>query len=118
MLKYVVLPLYPRYRFIRPFLRRFLRNIDCFCMQSARHSERIIDLGADPSRVTVTGSLKFDAVVPDTGKPSPAARLIPPGRPVLVAGSTLAPEEEILLEAFEGCPNRIEIGIHGSLVIC
>ncbi len=92
---------YPRYRFIRPFLRRFLLNVDCFCMQSTRYAERIIDLGADPSRVKVTGSLKFDAVVPDLEKPSPAARLIPPGRQVLVAGSTLAPEEEILLETYD-----------------
>jgi len=91
---------YPRYRKIRFFLRRFLTNIDCFCMQSTGHADRIIDLGAHPSRVTVTGSLKFDAVVPDPGKPCPAARWIPPQRPVVVAGSTLAPEEEILLETF------------------
>jgi 3-deoxy-D-manno-octulosonic-acid transferase len=91
---------YPRYRLIRPFLRRFLRNVDRFCMQSADHAERIIDLGADPSRVTITGSLKFDAAVPDLESSSPAAKVIPEGRPVIVAGCTLAPEEEILLEVF------------------
>ncbi|MEE9263929.1 MAG: 3-deoxy-D-manno-octulosonic acid transferase [Vicinamibacteria bacterium] len=92
---------YGRYRLIRPFLRRFLKPVDSFCMQNARYAERIIDMGADPAKVHVTGSLKFDAVVPAQGPPSEAARLIPPDRVVLVAGSTLAPEEEILLDTFE-----------------
>jgi 3-deoxy-D-manno-octulosonic-acid transferase len=96
---------YGRYRLIRPFLRRFLRHVDCFCMQNSRYAERIIDLGADPDKVRITGSLKFDAVVPGQGGSSAATRLLPPGRPVLVAGSTLAPEEEILLETFEALRN-------------
>jgi 3-deoxy-D-manno-octulosonic-acid transferase len=91
---------YPRYRRIRLFMRRFVRYIDCFCMQSKRYAERIIELGADPSRVKVTGSLKFDADVPGGGKPSAASQLIPRKRPVLVAGSTLAPEEEMLLDVY------------------
>jgi len=89
-----------RYRLIRMFLKHYLRPVDCFCMQNARYAERIIELGAAPAKVSVTGSLKFDAVLPKHGVPSPAARLIPSGRTVLVAGSTLAPEEEILLDVF------------------
>lgn len=91
---------YPRYRAIRFFMRRFLREIDCFCMQSPRYRERIVDLGAEPGRVEVVGSLKFDADVPGQGKVSAAAQLVPSDRQVIVVGSTLAPEEEILLEAF------------------
>lgn len=91
---------FPRYRWIRPFFRRFLRHVDHFCMQSSRYAERIVALGADPARVHVTGSIKFDAEVPGQGVPSEAARLIPTSRPVLVVGSSLAPEEEMLLEAF------------------
>src|SRR3990170_7217990 len=53
---------YPRYRLIRPFFRRVLTNVDRFCMQSEESARRLIDLGADPSRVTVTGSLKFDSL--------------------------------------------------------
>ena len=37
------------------------RSIDRFCMQSDESARRIIDIGADPARVSVTGSLKFDA---------------------------------------------------------
>src|SRR6267154_5665553 len=50
---------YPRYRLIRPFFRRVLADVDRFCMQSEESARRLIDLRADPSRVSVTGSLKF-----------------------------------------------------------
>jgi len=101
---------YRRYRLIRPFLKRFLLPVDCFCMQNSRYAERIVDLGADPKKVRVTGSLKFDAVVPTQGSPSQAARLIPADRIVLVGGSTLAPEEEILLEVFQSL-REVEPGL-------
>ena len=60
---------YPRYRLIRPFFRRVLADVDRFCMQSEESARRLIDLGADPARVTVTGSLKFDSLE----LPAPAA---------------------------------------------
>ena len=53
---------YPRYRLARPFFRRVLANVDRFCMQSEESARRIIDIGADPERVVVTGSLKFDSL--------------------------------------------------------
>ena len=64
---------YPRYRLVRPFFRRVLADVDRFCMQSEESARRLIDLGADPARVTVTGSLKFDSLElpapPPHGKP-------------------------------------------------
>src|SRR5881396_4376373 len=53
---------YPRYRLVRPFFRRVLADVDRFCMQSDESARRLIDLGADSERVTVTGSLKFDSL--------------------------------------------------------
>src|SRR5690242_21743224 len=53
---------YPRYRMARPFFRRVLVNVDRFCMQSEESARRIIEIGADRERVTVTGSLKFDSL--------------------------------------------------------
>ena len=44
------------------FFRRVLADIDRFCMQSEESARRLIDLGADPARVIVTGSLKFDSL--------------------------------------------------------
>jgi 3-deoxy-D-manno-octulosonic-acid transferase len=98
---------YPRYKLIRPFFRRVLANVDRFCMQSDESARRLIDLGAEPSRVTVTGSLKFDSLK----APAPIAHGKPrervlrffrlsPNRVVLVAGSTLRGEESAVLRAF------------------
>jgi 3-deoxy-D-manno-octulosonic-acid transferase len=98
---------YPRYRLIRPFFRRVLADVDRFCMQSDESARRIGDLGADPARVTVTGSLKFDSLetprVTAYGRPRERVLRffnISPGRIVLIAGSTLKGEEAAALTAF------------------
>ena len=74
---------YPRYRLIRPFFRRVLADVDRFCVQSEESARRLVDLGADPARVTVTGSLKFDSLeLPGRRRARQAARaraaLLPP----------------------------------------
>jgi 3-deoxy-D-manno-octulosonic-acid transferase len=98
---------YPRYRIIRPFFRRVLADVDRFCMQSDESARRIIELGGDASKVTVTGSLKFDSLelpaVVSHGKPR--ARVLrffrlSPNRLVLIAGSTVKGEEPAVLKAF------------------
>ena len=98
---------YPRYRLIRPFFRRVLADVDRFCMQSEESARRLVDLGADPARVTVTGSLKFDSLeVPTTtahGRPRERVLRffrISPNRPVIIAGSTIRGEEAAFLRAF------------------
>jgi 3-deoxy-D-manno-octulosonic-acid transferase len=111
---------YPRYRFARPFFRHVLRHVDRFCMQGEESARRIIEIGAAPERVTVTGSLKFDSLeLAVSADPSdgPQYRIqpmrdrgrnrvlryfrIPPERPVVIAASTLRGEEEPVLDAFQ-----------------
>jgi 3-deoxy-D-manno-octulosonic-acid transferase len=95
---------FPRYRFIRPFMRRVLSDIDRFCVQSDESARRFIELGADPGRVVVTGSVKFDSL--DSPGPGRARERvlryfrIAPSRPVIVAGSTMKGEEAAVLRAF------------------
>jgi 3-deoxy-D-manno-octulosonic-acid transferase len=111
---------YPRYRLARWFFRRVLLDVDRFCMQSEESARRIIDIGAEPDRVTVTGSLKFDSLeIPGT---APADRgrnrvlryfRIPPDRPVFIAASTLKGEEVQLLDAFQ----RIRATMTDALLI-
>jgi 3-deoxy-D-manno-octulosonic-acid transferase len=98
---------YPRYRLVRPFFRRVLADVDRFCMQSEESARRLIDLGAEQSRVTVTGSLKFDSLeMPaPTVHGKPRERVLrffrtSPNRVVLVAGSTMKGEEAAFLDAF------------------
>jgi 3-deoxy-D-manno-octulosonic-acid transferase len=99
---------YPRYKMVKPFFRKVLADVDRFCMQSEESARRLIDIGAEPSRVVVTGSLKFDSIE----KPVAAAfegrgqnRVLryfrmSPARAVVVAGSTMRDEEQFVLQAF------------------
>ena len=97
---------YPRYRLARGLFRKVLDDVDRFCMQSDESARRIIDIGADPARVTVTGSLKFESVeTPASAAGRGAARVVrffrlPPNRPVFIAASTLKGEESAVLSAF------------------
>jgi 3-deoxy-D-manno-octulosonic-acid transferase len=82
-------------------------------MQSEESARRIIDLGADPERVVVTGSLKFDSLeipgaMPDRGRNRVLRYFrIAQQRPVVIAASTLKGEEEPVLEAFQRIRARL-----------
>jgi 3-deoxy-D-manno-octulosonic-acid transferase len=112
---------YPRYRLARPLFRRVLDNVDRFCMQGEESARRIIDMGADPDRVVVTGSLKFDSLdLPGTTAGADRGRnrvlryfRIAPDRPVIIAASTLKGEEEPVFEAFQ----RIRARVPDTLLI-
>jgi 3-deoxy-D-manno-octulosonic-acid transferase len=91
---------YPRYRWIRPFLRRVLAEVDLFLMQGDAHAERVRALGAPPARVQVTGNLKYDAL--DVAQAGPSLVQVfggRAGRPLWVAGSTVPGEEAAVLGA-------------------
>ncbi|HTM31806.1 MAG TPA: 3-deoxy-D-manno-octulosonic acid transferase [Vicinamibacterales bacterium] len=95
---------FPRYRLIRPFMRRVLQDIDRFCVQSDESGRRFVELGADPARVIVTGSLKFDSLDPPNQVRARERVLryfrLQASRPVIVAGSTMKGEETAVLRAF------------------
>jgi len=110
---------FPRYRLVRPFMKRVLADIDRFCVQGDETLRRLIELGADPARVVVTGSLKFDSLelspIPGRGRERVLRFFrVSPGRPVIIAGSTLKGEEEPVIRAF----NRIRAsGVNALLII-
>ena len=110
---------FPRYRLVRPFMKRVLADIDRFCVQGEETSRRLIELGADPARIIVTGSLKFDSLesspTPGRGRERVLRFFrVPPTRPVIIAGSTLKGEEEPVIRAF----NRVRAsGVNALLVI-
>ena len=98
---------FARYALVRRFFRRVLDDVERFCMQSEEAARRIVALGADPARVVVTGSLKFDSLDwPGVG-PHGQSRdrvlrdfRLSPGRPVVTAASTLRGEDQASFEAF------------------
>jgi 3-deoxy-D-manno-octulosonic-acid transferase len=93
---------FPRYRLVRPFIRRVLADVDLCCAQGEESARRLVALGADPNRVVVTGSLKFDALDQRPGGRDRVLRFfrVRDGRPVLMAASTLRGEEEAVLRAY------------------
>ncbi len=110
---------YPRYRLARAFMRTVLDDVDSFCVQSEESARRFIDLGANPGRVTVTGSLKFDSLdLAPTVHSRARERVLryfrlPAARSVIVAGSTMKGEEAAVLTAFR----RVRSGVPSTLLI-
>jgi 3-deoxy-D-manno-octulosonic-acid transferase len=94
-----------RYRIIRRFVKRIVNNLDLALMQTEMDAERIRALGLARERIFVSGNVKFDAS-PDAGGQRLTDELrerfhFNDGRPLIVAASTHAPEERIVLEAFK-----------------
>lgn len=91
---------FARLRRIRPLLPPLFGPVGRFGMQTAADRDRLVALGVPGSRVEVTGNLKFETP-PPAGHPELAARLgaLAGGRALLLAGSTMAGEEEAVLEA-------------------
>jgi 3-deoxy-D-manno-octulosonic-acid transferase len=91
-----------RARWLRPLYRAALESVTC-CMQSDEDAARIVALGAEPVRVHVVGSLKFDAtaVTPPAEVLRLGELLETGGRRMIVAGSTHDGEEAALLDAYD-----------------
>jgi len=111
---------FKRYRLVQRFMRRVLGDIDHFCVQTELWANRFVEIGADPARITVTGSLKFDAVgEQDVGVPSGVEEALMnmfsflKPRPVLIAASTLRGEDEPVLRAF--C--RVQAAVPDALLV-
>lgn len=82
--------------------RTILPSLSLCLMQSDRDVERIISLGADPRSVYRTGNIKFDQPLPASDRKLTRLDLgLAADAPLLVAGSTHAIEEEMLIQAFE-----------------
>ena len=96
---------YHGYRWIRPLMRWLLNRFELLAVQNEVYAERLRNLGANPDRLHVTGSIKCDQLVFDrmNEKTLDLRRLfqIEDKECVLVAGSTQAPEEAIALRCYE-----------------
>lgn len=93
------------YRLLRPLVKRVLIHFTLFCAQSEEDAGRLIELGAAPERVRVTGSAKYDiADAPFRADDQFAGNLQALGfgaeNLLLVGGSTWPGEETALLDIF------------------
>ncbi len=89
---------WPRYRALRLLWKRLLGRLSLVLAQSSTDRERLIELGA--GNVVLGGNLKFDVRVAGVSALTAAidARRSP-GMKVIVGGSTLEGEEQMLLDA-------------------
>jgi 3-deoxy-D-manno-octulosonic-acid transferase len=96
---------YRRYRMIRFFLRRVLSCLSIAVMQSETDAERLQALGMSNEKLFTAGNLKFDTetgseLAVKTGEIRERFGL-QSGVPLILAASTHAPEEEIILESLK-----------------
>lgn len=95
-----------RYRLITFFTRRVLSTIRMFCMQSYIDAQYIIDIGADPNKVIVTGNTKYDqtyGIVTEEEKKRFLHELgfaADSTSPIMIAGSTHRGENSSVYKAF------------------
>lgn len=91
------------YSFVKSFIERVLRRLDLALMQTQVDAKRILQLGIRPSKVKVTGNIKFDQK-PETNELTESFRerfAINEDAPLIVAASTHAPEEKWILDSFK-----------------
>jgi len=93
---------FPRYRALRPIVGRILRQYDRVLAREESDRARFIAIGAPAARVETTGNVKFD-FTPDQQPLAIASQLesLIASRPVLILGSTVEGEDEVLLPEVE-----------------
>jgi 3-deoxy-D-manno-octulosonic-acid transferase len=94
-----------KYRALFALIGNPLRKLELCLMREDEEAERILNLGAPPDRVKVTGNTKFDALAPAQASAEDVALrtalgLSDPSAPVFIAGSTHEGEEEVLLKVY------------------
>jgi 3-deoxy-D-manno-octulosonic-acid transferase len=96
---------YRRYKLIRFFLRRVLASLSVAVMQSEADAARLEELGMPKERLFTAGNLKFDGELTSelTAKTEELRRrfAFDSNVPVILAASTHAPEEQIVLESIQ-----------------
>jgi 3-deoxy-D-manno-octulosonic-acid transferase len=94
-----------RYRLFRGFMSQVLRGVTLALMQTEADAGRLRLLGIAPEKVQVSGSLKFDAgTLPLNDALTAELRErfhFTDESPLILAASTHAPEERIILTAFK-----------------
>jgi 3-deoxy-D-manno-octulosonic-acid transferase len=105
---------FARYRRIRFFLARVLDDVTIAVMQSDKDAARIQALGMSPQKTFTSGNLKFETgVYTDKSTDSFLRFNLKTTAPLLLAASTHAPEEKIVLESFK----RLRVSHDARLLI-
>lgn len=94
-----------RFRRFRALTGPLFRLVDRICVGEPADIDRWENLGAERAHITCTGNIKFDQAGAAPAREAEFRALLTPlgvnaQAPVIVAGSTWAPEEKILVDLF------------------
>ncbi len=89
-----------RYLKVRPLLAPLLAPLDLVLVRDEVDGDRFASLGVPRERIQAVGNIKYDIRLGDEPLPwEEAVRAAAGGRPIVVAGSTMEGEEEVLLRS-------------------
>lgn len=93
------------YKRLRFFIKDVLKDMRLLCMQNESYADRIKDLGAEPGKVRVIGSFKFDtrpfSPIPEWTRMLKCQASGVKGQDfTIIAGSTHRTEEELIIDAY------------------
>ncbi len=94
---------------LRALWKRMAAKVTLFVAQSEEDAGRLLALGAKPEQVTTSGNLKYDIRAAARMPITDLLRQHLPQAPLLVAGSTLAGEEEALLSCWKQMPPAVMV---------
>ncbi len=98
------------YKKFGAFMKPVFNIFGKICVQSDIDKKRFLNLGIDSEKICITGNFKFDQLpddIDDGKKQSLLKKLkIPPGKKIMVCGSTHEGEEEILKQVFGELKNK------------
>jgi len=110
------------YRWVQPLLGPVFQNYNLLLMKSLEDAERIQRMGASPSKIKVSGNIKYDRnlVEKEVTEAQAAAMdhslaLTASDAPLIVAGSTHESEEQILLDVL--CRIRQTPGLEATRLL-
>jgi 3-deoxy-D-manno-octulosonic-acid transferase len=93
------------YKLFGWFFKKVFNKVSAFGMQSLGDYQRVIDIGAAPQKVLITGNMKFDQKTPDVNDRQKEELLnelnLGLEDKIFIAGSTHSAEEDIILEVFQ-----------------
>ncbi|HEY7329033.1 MAG TPA: 3-deoxy-D-manno-octulosonic acid transferase [Gemmataceae bacterium] len=93
------------YQLVKLLSRWLFNHVDLLLMQTEHYARAVRLLGVHPDRVAVTGNIKFDGVLTDRRNPRTHYLRdmleVKDNELVWIAGSTQAPEEEIVLRIWQ-----------------
>jgi 3-deoxy-D-manno-octulosonic-acid transferase len=97
------------YKKLGSFARQMLNNINLIAAQSQLDANRFIELGADPQKMKLAGNMKFDNEISSEVliKAAQLRQALGKERPIWIAASTHAGEEEQVLAAFKTIKQKI-----------